>query len=117
MRVICIDDFTIQIGAEGNFPAPIVGEKCHVIREVTYCGYRCYELAEYPPANGHQLLYQTEGFVLLSDIDERDRLEAWQEDRLTQEDKMLQALAECMPKVEMPRDSFERVWKNINAAL
>lgn len=117
MNVICIDDFSIQIGAEGDFPAPIVGEPCHVVREVTYFGYRCYELAEYPPINGHQLLFHTEGFMPLSDIDERERLEAWQEEHLTREDKMLQALAECMPEAEMPQESFDRVWENINAVL
>jgi hypothetical protein len=50
-------------------------------------------------------------------IDECKRLEAWQADRLTQEDKMLQALAECMPEAEMPQNVFDRVWENIKAAL
>lgn len=40
-----------------------------------------------------------------------------QEDQLKKVDKMLQALAEEMPEVEMPQETFERIWEKVKATL
>lgn len=48
---------------------------------------------------------------------EWSRLTGHSIERLTQEDKMLQALAECMPPAEMSDEATARVWSGIEKHL
>lgn len=66
---------------------------------------------------GHMCSYHKKYFAPLNGPCEKERLEEWQTERLTKADKMLQALAEEMPEVEMPKEGFERVWNNVKATL
>lgn len=112
MRVMCIAKKE-WVFSRAICPDPAYGDICTVVRQFECFGYEVYQLEEFPHPGG----YDVKGFMPLSDIDESARLEAWQTERLTQADKMLQALAENMPEVEMPKESFERVWNNVKKTL
>jgi hypothetical protein len=87
----------------------IVYNVLQVVDSQTHPGTKSYQLAEFPS----NFFFGEEYFSPIGDQDERSRLEAWQEENLTQEDAMLMALAESMPEEPMPQDSFDRVWEGI----
>jgi len=94
-------------------PDPKIGDICTVVKEYDFAGIPIYVLEEFPRPGG----YDARGFAPLNGPDERDRLEAWQSDRLTREDKMLQALAENMPVEEMSEATTARLWEGIETHL
>lgn len=115
MKVLCIKErwsINPNVGTD-NPPMPSYLEICTVLEEDRSYGILQYKLVGYPS----DILYTAKGFVPCSDIDERARLEAWREEQLTQEDKMLQALSEHMPAIEMSQEAFDRVWKGVEKSL
>jgi len=114
-KVICIGNK--KLGPNGHdAPQLEVGAEYTVIEVREFLGrigWRVAEAEATPPFTH----FSPDYFAPISDIDERDRLEAWQSERLTKVDAMLQALAEEMPEVEMNPGSFERIWDNIKFTL
>lgn len=117
MRVICING--VKKGDPGTV-APACeedeiyeGEEYTVVRERKVCGEIGYYLAERSPI----VSYSSDRFIRIGDVDEVERLAAWKEQHLTQEDRMLKALAEEMPVPDMPVEVFERSWDKIKQRL
>ena len=115
MKVVCIkpnDNWTVNPNVGNNNPPfPAFGEICTMLR-VSH-GYIIpqYVLQGYPEG----LCYSSIWFSPTSDIDERERLEAYTKEQLqlTEADTLLQLCADMMPLVEMEPGAFERVWANI----
>lgn len=92
---------------------PKVGDIVTVIGERTgKYGIRYYSFEEWPEYD-----YDVRNFSRIDGPDERERLEVWQSERLTIEDKLLMALADSMPEVEMSEEATARLWKGIQAHL
>lgn len=57
-------------------------------------------------------------FIPLSDIDERERLEAYQREQLAAEGKLFEAVAAILEaEEEIPQDAWERNWTAIEERL
>jgi hypothetical protein len=114
-KVICIANKKEKPGGH-DAPQLTVGNEYTVIDVKEWLGFIGWKLVEVdatPPFTHFSPSY----FAPLSDIDERDRLEAWQSERLTQEDKMLMALAENMPEEKLDPVAETRIWNYVSSHL
>jgi len=110
MKVICIneEDYCPD-HAKVNGPEVHVGDVRTVVAVSKFYPFPTYEFAE----SGPLYLYDTRNFAPHDGPCERERLETWQSERMTEADKVLQACAEMMPEVEMEPGAFERVWAGV----
>lgn len=109
-KVICTyDERQIHNGTHQLVHLLSFGEKYTVIDVLGRHGKEFYILAEF----GHAYAFEETYFSPCSDIDETELFE----ERLTEEDAVLKALAEACPDVVFPEESKRRLWARIEEHL
>jgi hypothetical protein len=115
MKVICINNNPNPIYGHASLAKLLTeGESYNVVEIVPTKYGPGYILAETIKEQFKKMVtFDAARFVVIGGPDERDRLEAWQEQKMTTVDRLLMACADMMPEAEMEPGAMDRIWQGI----